>query len=330
MFLLADKVDNHFNSAKEPFKVLFLEDLPDQETIKNMCFYYTPFELCCALRGLLHEYMYKHEIAEFWLFLDSDILIFSSLDEIFQQLKSTSILLNPHILAPASKNHIELTEVPTLVSGLYNAGFLGLKATKETGEFIAWFKDRLTNYSFSRRGQGIYKYLFVDQLWLNFTPLFFKDVSYLIHPGANLAYWRLVTGTLSKQNNSYFFNDRRIIFIHYTGWDIRSPSKLSGYLEKDIDVWPELGAIYQELLFKCGYEECSKYPNTFSVFNNGKPVTPEMRFLYHEYLSSNESCEMNPFSDRGYRVLKQLQRRSRPSLIRDLKKIIKKMIDIEY
>ena len=65
-----------------------------------MSFYYSPFELSCALRGMLHEYVLHRTAASAWLFLDSDILVCASLKPIFDQLAGTSILLNPHVTTP--------------------------------------------------------------------------------------------------------------------------------------------------------------------------------------------------------------------------------------
>ena len=146
--LLADKVDGYFDPALEPFKFIYLEDLSDTQTVEQMCFYYTPFELCCALRGFIHEYMFEQTNAQKWLFLDSDIMIFNSLDVIFEQLENSSILLTPHRIVPLPIAHVGY-EINFLKNGLYNAGFLGLQRTNISQKFISWFKDRLKSFSFN-------------------------------------------------------------------------------------------------------------------------------------------------------------------------------------
>ena len=173
--LLADRVDGYFEPSGEPFHLIHLEYLPEQQVVEKMCFYYTPFELCCALRGMLHEYMFEQTSAQSWLFLDSDIMVFNSLDSVFEQLEQTSILLNPHCTTPVNRKYVEPHERDLLRSGLYNAGFLGLRRTNEARAFISWFKERLASYCFHDydhynggiAGRGF----FVDQLWLNLVPL---------------------------------------------------------------------------------------------------------------------------------------------------------------
>ena len=86
--LLADEVDNYFDPSLEPFKFIYLEDLSEPKIVEQMCFYYTPFELCCGLRGLLHEYMLEKTDVQKWLFLDSDIMVCNPLTVIFNQLET--------------------------------------------------------------------------------------------------------------------------------------------------------------------------------------------------------------------------------------------------
>lgn len=303
--LLADEIDGYFEPAKEPFELIRLEDLPDQQTVRRMCFYYTPFELCCALRGILHQFIYENQLADSWLFLDSDILIYNSLEEIFQQLETTSILLNPHLVAPINHPNYDVIEVRLLGSGIYNAGFLGIRRTDEAQKFIEWFKQRLSQYAFQRKGEGEMNLLFVDQLWLNLVPTLFRDYKLLLHLGANVGYWSLVSHPIYKQDNKYFIHDKPVIFIHFTGWDISKPSIASKYLpsEKNTKIWEEIGNNYKELLLKCGYEECKNYPYTFNSFKNGQKITPEMRYFYYRsnyMLKDSDLKNLNPFENYKY------------------------------
>jgi lipopolysaccharide biosynthesis glycosyltransferase len=326
--LLADRVDGYFDSSLEPFNFIYLEDLADTHTIEQMCFYYTPFELCCALRGALHDYMYQNKIAQKWLFLDSDILIYNSLDAIFQKLEKASILINPHITSPLNQKHVESIEASILVSGLYNAGFLGLSLSEETSKFIQWFKDRLVRYSFNRRGKGISGILFVDQLWLNFVPHFFENVEYLILSGANVAYWNLISGKISNSDSGYLFNGEPLLFIHFTGWDISQPSRVSTYLDEDVDLWQQIGENYQNMLLKNGYEECEKYPYAFSSFTNGQIITSDMRYSYYELISSNAASTVNPFSEEYYLIDKQLRKSNKPTVLSDFKILLKNLLGL--
>jgi hypothetical protein len=315
--LLADKLDGSFDPTEEPFTTILLEELPEQYLVRKMCFYYTPFELCCALRGILHEYMYQKNIARSWLFLDSDISIYSSLQGIFNQLEKTSILLNPHLLNPVNQPYVYDIEVSVLVSGIYNAGFLGLKRSEETRKFIDWFKQRLIYYGFNRRGkEKVFKLLFVDQLWLNFVPHFFNEVSFLVHPGANVGYWNLISRKITKKNDTYLVDNEPLIFLHFSGWNISNPAQISIYfpLINNINYWKELGENYKALLLKYGYQECKNYPYAFSLFSNGQKIASEMRDLYYEKLRRNEAGEVDAFSEKNYLNLQRFIKSNKASI----------------
>jgi hypothetical protein len=300
--LLADHPDGYFDPREEPFNVILLDDLSDQCLVQRMCFYYTPLELCCALRGLLHEYMYDQQISESWIYLDSDIAIFGSLQPIFEQLQTTSILLSPHISSPVDSAYVNPLEIEVLACGVYNGGFLGLKRSEETNQFVHWFKDRLAQFSFNRRGKDSLKWLFLDQLWLNLIPQFFQDVSFLSHPGTNVAYWSLHSRTVTKVDNSYFVNGEPLLFVHFSCWNIAEPATLhtTFSFEQLTRYWSEWGQYYRELLLAHGYEICKSYSYSFDRFTSGQRILSGMRDFYYEQLRSGDISEMNPFDRADY------------------------------
>lgn len=302
--LLADKLDDYFDPSLEPFKVIYLEELSDQETIKKMCFYYTPFELCCALRGALHEYIYTKTSVDSWIFLDSDIMVFGSLNSIFQQLEDISILLSPHCNPLVNIEDSAPSESAFLNCGIYNAGFLGLRRSETTKKFISWFKKRLALYSFddinikTTNSRGF----FVDQRWLNLVPLYFKDIAYLTEPGANLGHWNLFQRELRKENPERItVNNYPLLFIHFSGFDICQPHKVSKYAPsydgQKLNLWVELAKVYQLKLLEYSYEKTRLYPYAFATFNNGKPITIEMRRLYYDELNCGINLASSPFEN---------------------------------
>ncbi|MTJ16849.1 MULTISPECIES: glycosyl transferase, group 1 [unclassified Dolichospermum] len=308
--LLADKVDDYFDPTLEPFKFIYLEDLSDIQTVEQMCFYYTPFELCCALRGFLHEYMFEQTDAQKWLFLDSDIMVFNSLDLIFEQLENSSILLTPH-----RNNHLPIDyvgyEINFLKNGLYNAGFLGLQRTSISQKFISWFKDRLKSFAFNDFFEQtiLYRGLFVDQLWLNLVPLYFDEVSFCLEPGANLGHWNLFGKTLSKDKLGNINVDQKpVLFVHFSGWDINNTNKVSKYApmyEQDSpSLWSEISKNYRDRLIVNDYEKFMNYPYAFNYFHNGEFLTTAMRRQYYNNFDHDKNSKYSPFSNEIYCQLK--------------------------
>ena len=299
--LLADSVDGYFDPSNEPFELICLDSLADQDTVQAMSFYYTAFELCCALRGLLHEYMYEVVKAEKWLFLDSDIMVFSSLDCIFQQLDKSSILLSPHCKKPVDLEYADPYEINLLNSGLYNAGFIGLHRDNNAKQFMDWFKGRLSLYGFADLHYGFTRGLFVDQKWLSLVPLYFANTGLLTEPGANLGHWNLYEHELTVDSPNHFLVDGcPLLFVHFSGLDFNNRGKISThskmYDAKDVPAWEMLADIYYNNLLECGYREAVNYPYSFSKFNSGEVIDRNSRKIYYENINSEHFAEVSTFA----------------------------------
>jgi hypothetical protein len=340
--LLADRIDDYFDPSLENFKFIYLEDLPNFELIERMCFYYTPFELCCALRGVLHEYMYQQTDVEKWLFIDSDVTIHSSLDIIFDLLEASSILLTPHNVLPANNDCVDPFELRFLRTGLYNGGFIGIRRSNSSWKFIQWFRDRLQNFSFndahydsefSARG------LFVDQLWLNLVPLYFDEVGLCLEPGANLGHWNIFDRKFARDSSGNITVDSKpLLFTHFSGWDINNTKLVSKYAlslnDKAPQEWTEISVLYKKNLLEHEYEKFINYPYAFNFFENGETITSSMRYKYHTCLMEERmGAEHNPFSQEVYSLLKhytEVDRNSwyRVSLHRRVFRKIKSLINI--
>ncbi len=298
--LLVDRLDDAFDPTVEPFKLIRLEELPDQNLIEQMTFYYTPFELCCALRGALHHYIFETLSAESWIFLDSDVMVCHSLEEIFDQLSEVSILLSPHTGTPVSIDWAA-HEINFLSAGICNGGFLGLRRTDEACQFINWWKERLIYYSFSDLSIGDPRGLFVDQLWLNFVPLYFRDFKFLWHSGANIGHWNFHERQFAfNQSGTVTVDQQPLLFLHFSGWDLLNPYRISKYsllpYEEQIDSpWGKMADFYREKLLKNGYEATSSLPYAFGTFRDGTPIDWTMRRGYYEELMQGKAKDGSPF-----------------------------------
>jgi len=305
--LLADRIDGYIDPDKEPFNIISLEELSDQENIDKMSFYYTPSELCFCLRAWLHEYMFQKTNFIKWIYLDSDILVCHSLKTIFQQLDDISILLSPHLININPPQSINVKAIRKLESyllrngGIYNGGFLGLRKTGESETFIKWFKDHLKMYGFDNRPMQS-----GDQFWLTFVPLYFKEVSVLRDPGANLAYWNLYERSIEQDTpNKIKVNDKPLLFFHFAGFDMNSPKNLTKYeIPQGLRIIPDsikkLANDYHNLLIDNGYEDTKNYPYAYAQFQNGKPITPLMRHVYFDMVFNDKGFTGSPFGKYKY------------------------------
>lgn len=300
LVLLADKVGDSFQPSREPWDWLYPWQLPGTERIERMTFYYSPFELCCALRGMLHRYILESTTTRRWLFLDADMLVCGDLGPALESLDRCSILLNPHNIQPFPSAQVEPNEINLLRAGLYNAGFLGLRRSEETARFVAWFEERLEQHCFDDLSTGHPRRLFVDQLWLNLVPTFFREVGLCVHPGVNLAHWNLSQRGLTRdETGRYLVDGQPLLLFHFSGWDINSPSQVSRFApslnESGASAWGQLANDYRAMLIANGWAAARQFPYAFGCFRNGRDIHPDHRARYFNEWKSGIPCPISPF-----------------------------------
>ena len=221
---LADTYNNYNPAFFQPHKIVPVTGM-QISVLDDMNARYEIFELCCALKPFVAEFIFKtYESCDTLLYFDSDILLYSNLSLAEFELQRHSILLTPHVSIPLPAKISVEAELDVLRTGLYNAGFFGLRRTETSLGFLEWWKERLVKYSFNDAAHG----LFVDQLWLDLVPLYFKDTSILFDPGYNLAYWNFNERVIEKKDGGYFVNGNQpLVFFHFSGHDIEQPDKIS-------------------------------------------------------------------------------------------------------
>ncbi|CAM2879320.1 hypothetical protein PASE110613_05610 [Paenibacillus sediminis] len=149
-----------------------------------------------------------------FIYLDADIRVYSSFDELDKLLNRYSIILTPHRLEPQNYlNSIE-EELVNLKDGVFQVGFLGLSKTAESRRFLKWWAARCHDYAIIDYKKG----LFLDQKWLNHVPSFFKEVYILRDPSYHMASWNLSQRRLTRKGkDQYYVNGRPLVFFHFSG-----------------------------------------------------------------------------------------------------------------
>ncbi len=236
---------------------IFWSSLYSETERRQLVEKYTAFELSCATRGRFHEYLHLKSGAQKWIMLDTDMYILSSLDPIWQSLEENTLILTPHSRNPHQDSD---KQVNFIRSGVYNAGFLAFQKCPEALRAIRWFKERTEELGYAsphRQASGMqgddYGCLFVDQIWLNFMPVFFADVNFLGAPQWNLGHWNLEDGVLEKdESGRYLFDGHQVIVGHFSAIDLDHPEYVSThaprYREKPNFTWAAMAAAYVEAL----------------------------------------------------------------------------------
>jgi hypothetical protein len=299
--LIVDPPEDLDRQQFQRFKPIYLSDLGEADLLEQMSFYYGPAEFCWSLRGFMHEYMQNHTPHDSWLFLDSDMMVSGSFDPIFAQLDHCSILLNPHFQKTGYLPAGSWIELAVLRAGKFNGGFLGLRRSPTTAQFIAWFKTRLNRFAFDEPCFEGTHVLYADQLWLDFVPIHFPEVELLRHPGANLAHWNLFErDVVLHPDGTVSVDGYPLLFTHFSGWSIEEPELVSRHSPHyshppNIPAWEKNGREYRDRLLNHGYAEKITWPYGFARFTNGQEITYNQRRLYYNDLRNGQTAVDRPF-----------------------------------
>lgn len=201
----------------------FADEVVQLDTIEpaiiDLSLKYNLVELNTCLKPRVFEYLFSNRKADKVIFLDPDIKLFNSFEEIYVKLSKSSIVLTPHICSPIPIDNKTPGESMFNNFGIYNLGFIGLSTSVDTLSFLEWWKGHTYKQCFIDVWNGI----FVDQLPINHAPIFFKNVEIMLNPGLNMAPWNLHERHLSFDGEIYLVNERsRLTFYHFSSFEMNA------------------------------------------------------------------------------------------------------------
>lgn len=261
---LVDRINSDIDYSIIPHEILEVEKIGISD-FGELYKKYNIIELNTAVKPYYFQYFFSNRInLKSVVYLDPDILVYSSFAELENEFESSDIVITPHFTTPINDDKLQ-TEEDFLNSGLYNLGFIAVKNTLEGCKMINWWVERMRNKAYIDLKRG----LFTDQIWINFVPLFFNNVKILTHPGYNMAYWNLHERRISEKTDEYFVNDQYpLVFYHFSGFNPLMPDVLSKYQNRfslqDLQEIRDLFIEYSLKLFQNGYKTYIEYPNVFS------------------------------------------------------------------
>ncbi len=251
---LVDKLAKDFDVSEYSSHLLVEVEELKLPFFKDMCDRYNLHELNCALKSFFVRWALDKFKPPHVIYLDGDMLVFDSFDPLKEMLDQYSVLITPHITKPFPDDGFRPRENDILKTGMYNAGFFAVKNDETGNSLIDWWKDRMVDQGYERPKDGYNS----DQNWLNFVPLYFRDVGIVRHPGCNAAYWNLHERRLDEKNGRFVSNDQPLIFYHYSGYAPNEPGKISKHQDRfsmqDNPAIAKLFRIYHETLMKNGFE----------------------------------------------------------------------------
>jgi hypothetical protein len=205
---------------------------------------YSVFELTMTYKSIFGIYLFQQfPTIEKLIYCDTDIYFLDSLKEIEDKLDNFDIILTPHITQPIDLQE-QWNEKQFLNAGLYNAGFMAFRRSENTFIFFSWWKKHLEDYGYYDFCNG----MGVDQLCLNFVPIFYDKVLIEYSPAYNLAYWNIHERQLSLVDGKYVINGKEnLLFFHFSGYSPDKPNLLSKHIKSlKLSNYPILSPLFAE------------------------------------------------------------------------------------
>lgn len=272
-------------------EVILAKDL-DFEDFDKFIFKHSIVEASTSVKGHALVHLLK-KYDDKVVYIDPDIKVYSSLNELSKLLDEYPIILTPHVTIP-EKNEFDIqnNELCALQHGVYNLGFVAVNSTKEGIKFAEWWRDRLELYCYDDIPRGI----FTDQRWCDLVPAYF-DVYILKNPGYNMAPWNLSTRKISMKNNKIMVNnDYQLVFFHYSGFDSGANETVFNYYvpDKDNQIY-KLRDEYISEMNANGQGFLGNYKWSYSQYFNGEEIEKNVRIKYRDLKIFN-TIDTNPFA----------------------------------
>jgi glycosyltransferase involved in cell wall biosynthesis len=218
------------------------------------------------------------------IYLDPDIKVFSELVDIPLHLSSANIALTPHSLHEIPDDGLRPSARDIMSSGTFNLGFIAIKNSEQSYEFLSWWNEKLTFDCIS----DVENNLFTDQRWIDFVPSYF-EFSIIRNYGYNVAYWNLHERVLTKDNGIISANDNKLTFFHFSGYNPNKPWILSKHVAdkprvviSSNNILKELTQDYGESATENGWGTKSSTEYGYANLNDQIKLTPRIRKRYRQ------------------------------------------------
>ncbi|NHM31133.1 hypothetical protein [Neobacillus terrae] len=245
----------------------------------SFIFKYSIYEAACAVKAQLLIYtMGKYPDREKFVYIDSDVKIYSRFKEIEEILKNEAIILTPHHLEPMDHiSEIIRIEENQLRVGSFNMGFIALRRSKEAEQFLKWWNERLYHFCYLDLKRG----LFLDQKWIDLAPGLFR-VHILKHSGYNIGNWNLPKRNLYVEKGEKKVNGEALCFIHFSGIGSWFEQYLKEFVKDKGNLLYSLLAEYKQDLEQAGNQKYKDRLWSFDYFWSGEYINQESRVIFRE------------------------------------------------
>lgn len=319
LIFVADEFSEEEKISDLPKNIIIAKDTIDISNAQwdQMSFKYDLTEFCTSIKPSCFKYVFKEFNPDACIYFDPDVLVFNSLDTIYEKLVDKSIIVTPHITTIQDVYTGKLNERNLLYSGMFNLGFLALKQDGNSKKMLDWWEIRLEDRCF----QNMMENYFTDQKWMDFLPSFFPTQLLISHDlGLNVAPWNFFEREIIIKDNFFFVVNRiskdnttlfPLTFVHFSGYNYKAlldGNVVQGNI-KQLEVYNDYQKIfdlYSDFIKKSDFSRYVQLSYTYNYFSNKVYVSSVYRKLFRRLLEDKNN-EPNPFDSEGkfYKSLKK-------------------------
>lgn len=230
---------------------------------KEMADKYYTHEFLAALKPFfIQELVHNYPEFEELIYLSPTTFILGPIDRVLD--RNSFLQLTPHRTQPIDESpSCDLDDKRVLNIGMFTSGAIILHPSEQIQSLVSWWKKRAIDRHYLDLCNG----MAMDQLWLNYAPAYFKDVSVIQQGGWHLGLHSAIGTTLNLQNEGYMVNDVPLISVEFAGVTEYHPiwSDHSKLITNDKN-WTKLRNFYSE--------QCAPFEkfDSFSGVSYGKKI----------------------------------------------------------
>ena len=274
--LLADEAEGLVDPASEPYELIGIDELGLADAA-GYRFRYEQQPLSYALTPHLVAHLLDAGFDRV-VFIKQESRVLDRLDPVLAALETASVVLTPHLLAPATAER----ELTILQSGVFNGGIFGVRDTPDGRAFLRWWSERVRYHCLHDVARGMH----FEQRWLDLVPGRFGGVHLLRDPTVNVGHWNLGERRVRIRDGRVLAGDEPCRLFRFSGYSPAVPEQISAHVP---DLTPasvgEAAAVFDRFgsdLVTAGFSESAYGPYAYDRFSDGVPNPPIARAIHRD------------------------------------------------
>ena len=198
-------------------------------------------EYCWTLSPCLPSYvMAQHPQIDFMTYLDADLLFYSSVQPLFDEIGDASVAIIEHRFTPRLMDRI--------VNGRFCVEWVSFRRDEQGMACLNRWREQCIEWCYYRVEEG----RMGDQKYLDEWPDRYSKCHILMHPGAGIAPWNYAQYRFGRdQDGTLTVQDSPLIFYHFHQFQLLDNGRfdrLSHFYTSECREPGELYAVYEQQL----------------------------------------------------------------------------------